>query len=146
MSTVYPIEWEPIVVTGRYRNLQRRDTATWERWIEKHGSEFLRVAYDVAVGGSYPDDPSATEKDKLGWRYTTAQKIDLLLEDHEGITVVEVKPTASLTAIGGAVGYPLVLARDEPALTLVTGAIICGHLPADIKYIADALGVKVWVV
>jgi hypothetical protein len=146
VPTVYPIEWVPPVVTGRYRNMQRRDVAVWERWLRQHGPEWEMVAYDVAVGGVVPDLPDLSDAEIAGWKYTTSQKIDVLLRTGDDITVVEVKPVASLTAIGGAIGYPLALAREEPTWTIVQGAIICEHLPLDIEWLTKALGIRTWVV
>lgn len=146
MPAVYPIEWTPPVITGRYRNLQRRDVAVWERWLDKHGNEWSAVAYDVAIGGAIPDDPDATEDQRLGWRYTTALKIDVLLRDGDDVTVVEVKPAASISAIGAAVAYPPALARDEPDLTIIGAGIICEHLPLDIEWLTGQLGIRTWVV
>ena len=116
MPTVYPIAWEPIAVTGRYRNLQRRDVALWERWIVAHGEAFEAVAYDVAVGGVEPIGEDLTPQDIAGWRYSTAQKIDVCLRDEAGIWCIEVKPAGHLSSIGAAIAYPKLLERDEPDL------------------------------
>jgi hypothetical protein len=126
--------------------MMRRDVAVWERWLQKHAETVEAVAYDTACGGLIPDDPESTPEQLTGYRYTTAQKIDVLLREGAGIWVVEIKPIASLTAIGGAIGYPLVLARDEPALELAGGGIICELLPDDIAYLCEALKIRTWVV
>lgn len=146
MPTVYPIEWVPPAVTGYYKHLMRRDVAVWERWLAKHGPEFFAVAYDVAIGGSTPTDPEISEADRLGWQYTTALKIDVLLLDVDQVWCVEVKPGASISALGAAVGYPLLLARDEPDLVVAGGGIVCEHLPPDIEDLAIQLNIRTWVV
>lgn len=146
MPTVYPIAWEPPAITGRYRNLRRRDLAVWERWLAAHADEFDAVAYDVAVGGLEPVDPELREQDRLGWKYTTALKIDVLLQDDAGVWVIEVKPAASISAIGAALGYPRVLERDEPELVIAGAGIVCEHLPADIEWLARIFTLRTWVV
>ena len=146
MPTVYPIQWQPPVITGVYRNLQRRDIETWEKWLAAHAAEWEAVAYDVAVGGIAPADPASPPAQLLGWKYTTALKIDVLLMLDGRVTVVEVKPAATVSAIGAAVAYPLVLAREEPALDIAGGGIICQHLPPDIRWVAEALEIRTWEV
>jgi hypothetical protein len=149
MPAVYPIAWEPVAVTGQYRNLQRRDVAVWERWLLGHAAEFQAVAYDVALGGVEPlarDGLELSAADRRGWKYVTALKVDVLLLDGPRVWVVEVRPAASVSALGAALAYPLMLAREEPDLPIQGGGIVCEHLPADIRWLAERLRVRVWVV
>lgn len=146
LPSVYPIEWLPIAATGYYKTLQRRDVATWEKWVAKHAGEWDAVAYGVAVGGVTPDLADLTPKERAGWKYTTALKIDVLLRVGHDVTVVEVKPAASTAALGAALSYARLLAREEPALDIAGGGIICGHLPLDIEWLAAQFSIRTWVV
>lgn len=98
------------------------------------------------MGGGYPALQTLTDAERTGWRYTTALKIDVLLRHGEQITVCEVKPAASVSAIGAAVCYVLALRRDEPRLDLAGGGIITEHLPPDIEWLAGELGIQTWEV
>jgi len=146
MPSVYPIRWEPIAPTGNYPHLMRRDIAVWERWIALHGANFAAVAYDVAIGGTVPDDPELPANAILGWKYSTALKIDVLIRDGNAVWPVEVKTSTSVSAIGAAISYQLVLAREEPDLLIAGGGIICETLQADIEWIAQQLKIRTWVV
>jgi len=146
MPTVYPIAWEPIAVTGRYRNLQRRDVALWERWIVAHGEAFEAVAYDVAVGGVEPIGEDLTPQDIAGWRYSTAQKIDVCLRDEAGIWCIEVKPAGHLSSIGAAIAYPKLLERDEPDLVIAGGGFITDYIPPAIAWLVEQLQLRAWQV
>lgn len=144
--TVYPIEWQPVAATGYYRHLQRRDVETWERFIGKHGTEWDAVAYDVAVGGLEPQLENLSDAERTGWRYTTALKIDVLLKRGPLLTVAEVKPSGSVSALGAALCYPRLLAREHPALELQGGAVICGSTTPDFEWLAQQLNIAVYVV
>lgn len=146
MPAVYGIQWEPPAITGRYQHLMRRDLAVWERWLAQHGEEFEAVAYDVAVGGTSPAIEGLTDADERGWRYTTALKIDALVRDDQGVWIIEVKPSASVSAIGAAVAYPLVLARDEPELIIAGAGIVAENLSPDLEWIAQQLNIRTWTV
>lgn len=146
MPAVYPIAWEPLAITGHYRNLQRRDTALWERFLAAHAEEFEAVAYDVAVGGVEPLGDELTPQDITGWKYVTALKIDVLLREAGRVWAIEVKPAGHLSSIGAAVAYPLILARDEPELDVAGGGFITDHLPPDIEWLAAALNLRTWAV
>lgn len=146
MPTVYPIAWEPPAVTGRYRNLQRRDFAVWERWLRQFSDTVSAVAYDVAIGGVEPDAPNLTDADRLGFKYSTALKIDVLMRFGEDILAVEIKESATISAVGAAVGYPLVLQREEPELGVAGGGIIAEVIPPDIAWLATQLQLRTWTV
>lgn len=146
MPAVYGIEWEPPAITGRYRHLMRRDLAVWERWLQLHGDEYDAVAYDVAIGGTTPQLEGLSDTDLKGWQYTTALKIDALARNADGVWILEVKPSASVSAIGAAVGYPLVLAREEPDLVIAGAGIVCENLTPDIEWIAQQLNIRTWAV
>lgn len=146
MPTVYKIAWEPLLPTASLKNLQRRDLAVWLRFLAQHAGDFDAVAYDVAVGGSWPEGQDLTDEARNGWRYTTALKIDALLREADGVWVVEVKTGAGTSALGAALAYRLLLEVDEPELTILGQGVVCEHLPRDIDYAAQALGVRTWVV
>src|SRR3989441_5093202 len=129
MPAVYPIEWVPPVKTGRYRNLQRRDTSVWERWLDKYGSTVDVVAYDVAVGGVEPTASELSEVERRGFKYSTSLKIDVLLRIGAEVWAVEVKPTASVAAVWAAVGDSPVLSRGGAGPGVGGGGFIFGGLP-----------------
>jgi len=146
VPAVYAITWEPPAVTGRYRHMQRRDVAVWERFLTAHGAEWDMVAYDVALGGAEPIGEELTAQDRAGWKYNTALKIDALLRTGEDVWAIEVRPAAWTSAIGAALCYPRILEREEPDLIVAGGGIVCEHLPPDIAWLAEQLAVRVWVV
>src|SRR3989442_15152030 len=145
MPAVYPIEWVPPVKTGRYRNLQRRDTSVWERWLDKYGSTVDVVAYDVAVGGVEPTASELSEVERRGFKYSTSLKIDVLLRIGAEVWAVKVKPTASVAAVGAAVGYPLLLSREEADLSVGGGGVLFAAVPAASRFFCRELELTPWV-
>src|SRR3989442_4559865 len=144
MPAVYPIEWVPPVKTGRYRNLQRRDTSVWERWLDKYGSTVDVVAYDVAVGGVEPTASELSEVERRGFKYSTSLKIDVLLRIGAEVWAVEVKPTASVAAVGAAVGDPPAISREEPDLGVGCGGFIFEAAPPGIPVLSRRLKPSGW--
>lgn len=142
MPTVYPIEWGPIVGAGKYRHLSKRDVAVWEAYVPRAAQEWDMVAYDVAIGGAWPSDPEATEEQRRGFQYATALKIDALLRRGDTYTVVEVKPEATVGGIGGALCYTRALARELPELPEALPMLLCEFASADLRWLADAFGVR----
>ena len=144
--SVYPVTQEPVILTGNYPHMARRDAPLWESYIKTHGAIFTGVAYDVALGGVVPEGVDEEDETVIGWRYSTAVKLDAVLFTPEEVWIVEVKPNASLSAIGQVLGYML-LAEREPFTDLpLIPTIITDHLNRDVQYVAEQLNVQIIVV
>ena len=70
----------------------------------------------------------------------------MLLLEGDHVWAVEVKPAATTSAIGAAIAYPLMLAREEPTLTVAGGGIITEDLTFDIEWLVQQLDIRVWTV
>ena len=146
MPPVFPLEWEPLARTGRYRHMARRDAAVWERWLDKYGGGFEAVAYDVALGGILPTDPAATDAQRVGWQYATALKIDALVRTPAYWLVLEVRPESSVSAVGAALVYRLMLQRERLTALPVRAGLVCETLHPDIAWALTALTLAAFVV
>jgi hypothetical protein len=140
---VYPVVIHEPALVGNYPHMARRDTVVWERFLKAVGPLFVGFAYDVALGGIEPTDATLTPAEVQGWRYNTAAKIDAVGFRREECWVIEVKPSASLSALGQVLGY-LILAEREPFTDLpLVPVIVTDYASADVKYVAATLGIDV---
>jgi len=143
MPSVYPIEWQPITRTGRYRHMSKLDLTVWEKFLARAAAEWTMVAYDVALGGVMPATLEISDDERRGWQYSTAMKLDALLRNADGITIVEVKPEASTAGIGAAACYRVLAERELPDLGPVSAMLVCDFASADSRYCAGAFGVRI---
>lgn len=146
MSPVYPVTQEQPALTGNYPHMARRDAPIWERFLQSQGARFTGVAYDVALGGVVPEGADEKDETVIGWRYSTAVKIDAVLFSPSEAWIVEVKPNASLSAIGQVLGYMLLAELDQFTSLALIPTIITDNLSADVRYVADQLNIQVIVV
>ena len=140
---VYPVVFEPPALTGRYPHLARRDAPLWERYLSLYAHQWLGVAYDVAVGGLDVDDPDATPEQKLGWRYSTAEKIDVVLNRGDEHWLVEVKPNARNDSLGQVLGYLLLAQREPWSPVPMVPCVLTDNMSADVRWVASQLDVQV---
>lgn len=146
MPAVFPIQWGPLVKSGRYPHMARRDAPVWERFLDKHGRDFEAVAYDVAVGGVLPATPGISDQEARGWRYSTALRADAVLRRGEVWTAIEVRPETSVSAVGAALCYLLVFQREFPEQPFIEAGVVTEFLTPDMQFCLDNLLIRWWKV
>jgi hypothetical protein len=141
LMPVYPIDWKPLLRTGDYPHMAPRDLAIWETFLDALGDQFDSVAYDVAFGGFLLDVDAGSEAERLGWRYSTALKADAVLSREGEVWMVEVKPSAGVSAIGAALCYREMAIADGFTTDELVAAVVTDHASPDIQFCAEVLGV-----
>lgn len=143
---VYPVLFEPPRLLGWYPHMARRDAAIWERYLKLEATSWQGFAYDVAVGGMLVDDPLATPQELAGWRFSTAQRIDVVGNRGREHWIIEVRAQARIGAVGAVMGYTL-LAQREPWTELpLVPAVITDNMSADVRWVAEQFSVQVIIV
>lgn len=141
--SVYPVEFVPPALSGVYPHMARRDMALWERYLRAYAQLWQGFAYDVALGGLEVTDPDATDAERAGWRYSTAEKIDVVANKGDEHWIIEVRPNARCDTIGSVLGY-LLLAQREPWTSLpLVPCILTENMSPDARWVAEQLGVEV---
>lgn len=144
MARVQRLRPQPLDVAGPFLHMAPRDAQLWTRFLDRHAAEFLAVAYDVALGGERPADvaPELAE----GWQYSTALKVDAVLWEERGVWIVEVRPWATVSAIGATLCYTLVAQREQLTPLPLRPMIVCEGIQTDVRWVAGELGITVRVV
>jgi len=140
---VYPVQWAPVVKSGAYPHMAKLDAAIWERFLDQFGTNFTAVAYDVALGGFLPAEGEGTLEQRKGWQYSTALKIDAVLQREGEVWIVEVKPGGGTAGVGAALCYTLMAERDGFSAFPVIPVLVTDRTNPDVLFCADALGVTV---
>jgi hypothetical protein len=122
---VYPLRWEPFTPRGRYPHMAKHDARIWERFQDRYAGYFQDAAYDIALGGTETTDPSATEAERLMWRFNTAKRIDAAVRNANEIWLCEIRRGAGTAAVGAIICYAELSELDKWAdrplvLTIVT--------------------------
>jgi len=146
LGLVAPIVLRSLVADHNYKHFARRDAPVWERWIALHAQEYLGVCYDVAVGGLPAPDDEATENERRAWQYQTALKVDAFVIGADRALVIEVRPWATVSALGSALTYAMILDRAQVSPLPLTPAVVCEGMQVDVRWACDKLGVEVFEV
>ncbi len=140
---VYPASWMALVKNGYYPHMAKLDAALWERFLDQYGGNFSAVAYDLALGGFMPDETLGPEEQRLGYQYSTAMKVDAVLQRAEEVWIVEVKPSGATSAVGAALCYTLLAERDGFSPFPLVPAVVTDIMHPDAKYCAELLNVLI---
>jgi len=143
MPAVYPPVWLPANFRGQYPHMSKRDGQVWEAFLRIHADRFDAFAYDVALGGIVHDLPGFTDADRLGYQYNTALKIDAVGQTPEEFWIIEVRPEATVSAIGSALVYAMIAERDEVFDGPLVPTVLCNSMQVDCQWAAQQLGIQV---
>jgi hypothetical protein len=123
--------------------MARRDTEVWVRFLAAPPELFLGYAYDVAVGGWKIEGLDLNEADQLGWQYNTALKVDVVALTAAEAWVIEVRPEATVSALGAALTYAMVLDREQVFSLPLRPVVCCQQMQPDVEWACGKLGVRV---
>jgi len=143
MPAVYPPEVLPASFRGHYPHMARRDVEVWGRFLDLFSTNFLGFAYDVAVGGYRLEGLELAEPELLGWQYNTALKVDAVGITTTQAWVIEVRPEATVSALGAALTYALVLDREGVFELPLLPVICCQQIQPDVEWASAKVGVRV---
>lgn len=123
--------------------MARQDVAIWRRFLRHDHPQIVSVAYDVRVGQErvLPDN---TEPEFVSmWATLTKKRVDAVVETPLQLWIIEVKPVASMAALGQALTYALLYRREFAAKKPVVPVVVCDHLDVDLPPVYKTLGVGV---
>ncbi|MBA7533039.1 hypothetical protein ES705_25274 [subsurface metagenome] len=126
-----------------YPHMLAEDTLVWSKYLADPVHRITEVWYDVHVGKPVPGlDPS----DKLGMRIAsgiTRKRIDVVARVGGGLWVVEIKPFASMLALGQVLSYTRLFVEEYRPDEEVRPVIVCSAVDADLLDEFEAMGVVV---
>jgi hypothetical protein len=146
VASVYPLSWVANTFRGKYPHFAKRDAPVWTRFLDLYGDRWAAFAYDVALGGATLPDVGVKDAERLGWQYATALKVDACGQAVDAVWMFEVRPEATVSALGSALAYALVAERDRVFPFPLVSAVVCESMQGDVHWCCDRLGVVVFTV
>lgn len=140
---VRPIEWQKFAHGATYPHMAKHDARIWERFIDRFAGYFDQVAYDIALGGSEPTDPSATAAERLMWRFNTAKRIDAVAGNRAELWLCEVRRGSGLAAVGAVLGYTILSELDKWADRPLVMTLVTDRTDQDTRTVCEYLDIQV---
>ena len=130
-------------VRPHYPHFLAEDNGVWTRFLEQNFERLHEVWYDVKVGRPVKLDDNATEMELRIARGVTRKRIDVVGWDGGSYWVIEVKPFASMLAVGQVISYARMFAMEYVIKGRVVPVIVCNTLDEDLTDEFKELGILV---
>lgn len=127
-------------------SLSPDDLLVWRRFISVHGARIRHAEFQVRVGKGARPWPAGAGPEPPDWSALTSKRIDVVAETDLGLTLIEVKPRASASALGQLLLYRDLYVEEKRPTTLVALWVVCYFGDADLTATALRYGVAIHAV
>lgn len=131
------------VIRPHYPHMLHEDNSVWTRFLTTDAERIKQVWYDVRVGQPVVLEPDATDIDRRIAAGLTRKRIDAVCSVGGGFWVVEIKPYASMLAVGQVLSYSRLFALEYAPGGQVIPVIVCDSYDEDLVDEFDELGILV---
>jgi len=126
-----------------YPHFLFEDTGVWTRFLQTDAFRIKEVWYDVRVGLPVLLPVDASDIEQRVARGVTRKRIDVVCSVGGGFWVVEIKPYASMLAIGQVISYTRLFRLQYSTEGQIVPVIVCDAFDEDLVDEFDELGVLV---
>lgn len=136
------VSQKPIVMPS-YPHMLAEDTAVWSRYLSSPIVPIKEVWYDVHVGKPVGVGAGSAEMDRRIAAGISRKRIDCVCRVGGGFWVVEIKPFASMLALGQVLCYTRLFIGDYEPKGEVWPVIVCDSADDDLLDEFEGSGVIV---
>ena len=136
MTTLFPPE-----KLRKYPHLMVGDVEIWERYLDKFADQWDAFEYDVRVGQGIVTRPELEKKYKLMATALTEKRIDVVALRGAVTTIIEVKPSAMLSAVGQLLSYQFLYEERYPLKGPVKMLLITDRIGPDLENLCRKFGI-----
>lgn len=129
-----------------YPHMSVKDTAIWERFIDKYPDVYKQCQYDFHIGDAPPFNTLMDNDEDLNQDMLYRLRIDVVAGSPLGIDLIEVKPDAGVSAIGQLENYKLLYMRDEEPRQSVGMILLTDKERPNMAWLCKEKGIKLVVV
>lgn len=130
-------------VLRKYPHMMPQDSRIWTRYLLSNHMRSNEVWYDLHVGNAVVLPEGSSEAMQRVSDGVTRKRIDVVARIGGGFWVIEIKPIGTMAALGQAVTYRNLFAKEYAGAAESVPVVLCALIEEDIIETADDLGVLV---
>jgi len=123
-----------------------KDIPVWYRFLEKYGQPFIRIYYDVLLGGPFLTPEQEKDPFMRDWRYVTAKRMDVLAELRTEIWIIEVVHDCGMRSLGQVQTYHALWLQDPKIDKPPVKVLVAETIDEDLLSSAGVQGISVFIV
>jgi len=131
------------VIRPHYPHMLTEDNSVWTKFLTTDADRIKELWYDVRVGLPVFLEVGASDREKRIAAGLTRKRIDVVCSVGGGYWVVEIKPYASMLAVGQVISYSRLFALEYAPGGQIIPVIVCDAYDEDLVDEFDELGVLV---
>jgi hypothetical protein len=133
------------VIMPKYPHMMAEDTLVWTRFLQTESHRLKEVWYDVHVGQSVIFDMGLSDLEQRIADGVTRKRIDVVASVGGGFWIIEVKPHASMYAVGQVLTYRRLFVKEYRPKGIASAVIVADSYDPDLLGQFDEMGVLVFV-
>lgn len=122
------------------------DLKIWRAWLEAHGDEYSQFYYDVEIRMDIELPPDTPANMVEMWARSNAKRIDVVAEQLDTLTLIEVRVNAGASAYGALHTYMSLWQQAPPDPRPIKGVIVTDNPDPALLVVAAASGYDVEVI
>jgi len=126
-----------------YPHMLAEDNAVWSKFLQADADRIQELWYDLRVGQPVYISPDASDMERKIALGLTRKRIDVVCLVDGDFWVVEIKPYASMLAVGQALTYARLFALEYEVEGRIIPVIVCDVIDADLVEEFDEFGILV---
>lgn len=123
-----------------------QEIVIFRAWWAIHKNEYTSADFNVRVGTGFDPGAAYDAAVRTSSVMSTQKRIDALLGNASGPTIVEVKYRATPIVIGQILCYNILWMKQNPAALRPRLVVLCAYTDADTRYCCNQLGIAINVV
>jgi hypothetical protein len=136
----------PAEILAKYPHMAPLDVPVWEKFLIQHGPEFTGFDYDVRVGKGITPAADLPEPYRSDAIMLSQKRIDVVGYRPSGIWIIEVKPQASIAALGQVLTYTELFIATRRHDLPVTPIVVCESIDTDMAEIFKSKAIQLVLV
>lgn len=136
----YATDWR-----GSPPHMLAEDVPIWYRFLEKWGSPFTALYYDVLLGGPTLTSEQSADSYWRMWRTNTSKRADAIAELRGAVWIIEVAKRPGLRAVGQLQVYRALWVEDPGIRKPESMLLICQDIDRDLLASAAMFGILIYV-
>lgn len=124
-----------------YPHLSAQEIEIWERFLNSDRINYDHIDYDVRVGTPVIIPEGIPDNIAEDARHLSLKRIDAVGWIMGVPTVIEIKTYAGFKALGQAIGYPILLAKQQNLKEVPSPLVITNKMLPDMPEIYDLAGI-----